>query len=96
MCQDDKVKMYLNYCWNPNLSITGAECLPPRATAGNVVRSQTGIRLSMRLPPTADPASCLATLKKMITTDVPYGAKAEVVQEISGPGWCMKDLEPWF
>lgn len=51
----DTVQMYLDNVWNPNMSITGADGLPPIAMAGNVVRAQTGARLSMRLPPSMDP-----------------------------------------
>ena len=47
--------MYLDNVWNPNMSITGAEGLPPIAMAGNVVRANTGARISMRLPPSMDP-----------------------------------------
>lgn len=53
--QDDLVKMYLGNNWGANLSVTGAGGLPPINMAGNVVRSSTSVRLSMRLPPTMDP-----------------------------------------
>jgi len=56
--QDDLVQMYLDNKWNPNLSVTGADGFPPIQMAGNAVRSYTSVRLSMRLPPNADPAKC--------------------------------------
>ena len=46
--------MYLNNTWRPNLSITGADGLPPVAKGGNVVRQNTRLKLSMRLAPNAD------------------------------------------
>jgi hypothetical protein len=52
---DNLVKMYLDNQWNANLSVTGADGLPPIKMAGNAVRSSTSVRLSMRLPPTMDP-----------------------------------------
>jgi len=53
--QEDLVKMYLANQWGANLSVTGADGLPPINMAGNAVRPSTGVRLSMRLPPTMDP-----------------------------------------
>jgi len=47
--------MYLANTWEANLSVTGADGLPPINMAGNVVRPSTSVRLSMRLPPTMDP-----------------------------------------
>jgi len=51
----DVAQMYLDNVWCPNMSITGADGLPPIAMAGNVVRASTGARVSMRLPPSMDP-----------------------------------------
>jgi len=59
--------MYLNNVWNPNLSITGADGLPPINMAGNVVRSSTGARVSMRLPPTMDPKKAEAILREKLS-----------------------------
>jgi len=39
------------------MSITGADGLPPIQMAGNAVRPSTSVRISMRLPPTMDPAA---------------------------------------
>lgn len=55
MHQDDLIEMYLGNTWRSNLSITGADGLPPVATAGNVVRASTSVRLSLRLPPGLNP-----------------------------------------
>jgi len=52
--QDNIAELYLNKAWNPNLSITGADGLPPVAIAGNVCRPMTTVRCSMRLCPTFD------------------------------------------
>ncbi len=47
-------QMYLNNVWNANLSITGISGIPDIQTAGNVVRANTALRLSLRLPPNYD------------------------------------------
>ena len=41
----------LNRTWRPALSVIGADGLPSIASAGNVLRPQTSLQLSMRLPP---------------------------------------------
>jgi len=38
--------------WEPKLEVTGASGIPEVATAGNVLRTQTTFKLSIRLPPT--------------------------------------------
>lgn len=93
---DDLVKMYLANQWGANLSVTGADGLPPISSAGNVVRASTGVRLSMRLPPTMDPATAEATIRAKLTTDVPYNAKVTLKGGHAGAGWCMKELQPWL
>jgi hypothetical protein len=55
--------MYLDNQWNGNLSVTGADGLPPIKMAGNAVRASTSVRLSMRLPPTMDPHKAQAAIE---------------------------------
>ena len=90
------VQMYLNNVWNANLSITGADGLPPVAIAGNVVRSGTTVRCSMRLPPGLDPIKATADIKAKLAKDVPYNAKVTIGDGHAGSGWCMKELKPWL
>ena len=93
---EDIVQMYLDNVWNPNMSITGADGLPPIAMAGNVVRASTGARISMRLPPSMDPKKAEAIMKETLTKDPPYGAKITINGGHAGSGWCMKELHPWL
>ena len=88
--------MYLGNQWGANLSVTGADGLPPINMAGNVVRSETGVRLSMRLSPTMDPKKALEVMTEKLTKDVPYNAKVTLKNSNGGQGWCMKVLEPWL
>jgi len=62
MQHDDLPEMYLNNTWRANLSITGAAGLPDTGIAGNVVRASTSLKLSLRLPPSANPAEAEAKL----------------------------------
>src|SRR5205085_8301575 len=40
--------LVLNRTWRPMLAVTGAEGLPAPASAGNVLRPKTALKLSMR------------------------------------------------
>ena len=92
--QDDLEALYLKSTWQPNMSITGIDGLPPIAMAGNVIRPKTGVRISMRLPPTCNPQQAHDILVEKLTKDVPYNAKVTLAGGHTGAGWCMKDLSP--
>src|SRR5262252_6295161 len=53
---DDPLEALLAGTWKPALSITGAAGLPSPTDGGNVLRPQTSVKLSMRLPPTVNAA----------------------------------------
>jgi acetylornithine deacetylase/succinyl-diaminopimelate desuccinylase-like protein len=89
-------EMYLENVWRANMSITGIEGLPPIQMAGNVVRPSTSLRISMRLPPTFDPVKATEILKEKVTTNVPYNAEVTILNSGGGPGWCMREPEPWL
>lgn len=96
MDKENLPDMYLNNTWRPNLSIVGANGLPDCGIAGNVVRASTSVKLSLRLPPTADPVATEAKLIEKLTTNVPHNAKVTVEGGHMGKGWCMKDMPEWF
>ena len=96
MSVDNLPEMYLNNTWRANLSIVGASGLPDAACAGNVIRASTTVKLSMRLPPSADPSECRAKLIEKLTTNVPYNAKVTVNRSSIGRGWCKKEFAPWL
>jgi acetylornithine deacetylase/succinyl-diaminopimelate desuccinylase-like protein len=93
---DDLTELVLNRTWRPQLAVTGAEGLPPLGQAGNVLRPQTAVKLSLRLPPTLDGARAAAALKKLLESDPPYGAKVTLETEKSATGWNAPALEPWL
>jgi len=94
--QDNLEKLYLKSTWEANLSVTGCDGLPGIAMAGNVIRPKTGVRISMRLPPTMDPKKAQAIMEEKLTKDVPYNAKVTLGGGHAGSGWCMKDIQPWL
>ncbi|ASR38724.1 peptidase M20 [Prauserella marina] len=93
---DDPVELVLNNTWRTTLSVTGAEGLPSLADAGNVLRPYTSLKLSFRLPPTADASAALGAIEKALTTDVPFGAKVEIERAEAAAGWNATPRAPWL
>jgi acetylornithine deacetylase/succinyl-diaminopimelate desuccinylase-like protein len=93
---DDLAELVLNRTWRPQLSVIGAEGLPPLGDAGNVLRPYTAAKLSLRIPPTLDAARASEIVKTLLERDPPYGAKVSYTAEKSGLGWHAPPLEPWL
>ena len=93
---DDRVELVLNRSWRPQLAVTGADGLPPVANAGNVLRPSTSLRLSVRLPPTADAERLTGVVKQLLEADPPYGCKVTFTAEASGAGWNAPQLSDWL
>lgn len=49
--------------------------MPPVAQAGNVLRPQTTLKLSLRLPPMVNGDEALKTMQQIVESDPPYHAK---------------------
>jgi acetylornithine deacetylase/succinyl-diaminopimelate desuccinylase-like protein len=93
---DDPAQQLLNRTWQPQLEITGADGLPPCATAGNVLRPSTSLSLSLRIPPTADPDAATELLEQLLLTDPPYGAQISFSALEPAAGWNAPALTPWL
>ena len=93
---DDPTAQILARTWEPTLSVTGADGLPPVAIAGNVLRPHTSLMLSVRLPPTCDAARALAALERCLTADPPYGARVELLHTEHADGWNAPPFSPWL
>lgn len=92
----DPAELVLNRSWRPALSITGADGLPPLASAGNVLRPFTAVKLSLRLPPTLDGKQAGQLLKDVLLRDPPYGAEVTLELEKSSSGWNAPAQAPWL
>eukprot|EP01119_Soliformovum_irregulare_P009415 TRINITY_DN2270_c0_g1_i1.p1 TRINITY_DN2270_c0_g1~~TRINITY_DN2270_c0_g1_i1.p1 ORF type:complete len:479 (-),score=98.52 TRINITY_DN2270_c0_g1_i1:48-1484(-) len=92
----DIPQLLLNRCWKPQLSVTGQEGMPPLSNAGNVLRTSTAVKLSMRLPPTKNPKEGIASLKKVLEEAPPYGAQVVFEPEKCSPGWNSPALAHWL
>lgn len=89
-------ELVLNRTWRPQLTVVGAEGLPAPASAGNVLRPKTSLKLSLRLPPTVDAEEATKAVKKALTAKPIQGAKVKFETEQAGAGWNAPPLSPWL
>ncbi len=92
----DLAELVLNRTWRPMLSVTGAAGLPPPENAGNVLRPQTRLVLSLRIPPTLEGEAAAVALKALLEADPPYGAKVSFDYGQSATGWHAPVTAPWL
>jgi acetylornithine deacetylase/succinyl-diaminopimelate desuccinylase-like protein len=93
---EDHAELVLNRTWRPTLSFTGMGGFPALANAGNVLRPGSALKLSFRLPPTADSEVCSAEVQRIFESDSPYGAKVTFSPDKSANGWNATPLAPWL
>lgn len=83
----------------PTLEIIGQSGIPTigQDKIGNVLRPDTTMRLSVRLPPGIDPATAFELLRTALEADPPYGAEVHFTQ-VGGfaQGWSAPLLAPWL
>ena len=92
----DNTELVLNRTWRPALSITGADGIPPLASAGNVLRPETSLKLSLRLPPTLDGKRAGELVQDILLRDPPNGAEVTLKLEKAATGWNAPALSPWL
>jgi acetylornithine deacetylase/succinyl-diaminopimelate desuccinylase-like protein len=93
----DPVEALLNNTWRPALAVTGVDGIPALADGGNVLRPRTSLKLSLRLPPTADAALATRSVKEVLEADPPYGARVTYATgERPGSGWDAPVMAPWL
>jgi len=65
--------------------------------AGNVLRPQTSVILSMRIPPHCNPDQAASALKKILEADTPHNAKVTVTfPHGHGCGWNAPKQDAWL
>ncbi len=93
----DPVEALLNNTWRPSLAVTGVDGMPALADAGNVLRPHTSVKLSLRLPPTADAARAVERVKATLVADPPYGSRVTFTSgERPGTGWNAPATASWL
>lgn len=93
---DDLTELVLNRTWRPALSVTGVDGIPSLASAGNVLRPHTAVKLSLRLPPTLDGKRAGELLEEVLLADPPNGATVELELEKASTGWNAPAQSPWL
>ncbi len=94
--QTDTTELILNRTWRPALEVIGAEGLPDYAKAGNVLRPETRLRLSLRLPPTVDGEKATQALRKALTANPPHGADVAFRAAGAANGWNAPAFSGWL
>jgi acetylornithine deacetylase/succinyl-diaminopimelate desuccinylase-like protein len=92
----EPVELVLNRTWRPALAVTGADGLPPLASAGNVQRPFTKLKLSLRLPPLVNGDTAARALKDLLEEDPPYNATVRFEYDTPGTGWNAPTFTPWL
>ena len=92
----DDTERVLNRTWRPFLEVIGAEGLPAPQSAGNVLRPETALKLSLRLPPTVDAGAATQRLGEILERDPPHGARVRFEPEEAAAGWDSPPLAPWL
>src|SRR5213593_3123228 len=91
----DPYELILNNTWRPALAITGAAGMPLPADGGNVLRPQTTLKISLRLPPTCEAGRAVRRLKEIVEADPPYGARVTMnTYGDAGNGWNAPATDP--
>src|SRR5438445_7544971 len=83
----DPAEAELNRTWRPVLSVTDAPGPAAAASSGNVLRPQTSLKLSLRLPPTTDGGQATHALKRLLEADPPHRATVCFDVEQGATGW---------
>ena len=89
-------ELILNRTWRPTMAVTGQGGLPPLEKAGNVLLPQVTLNLSLRLPPTVDPAAAQQALREAVEADPPFGARVTLRFHEPAAGWNAPALAPWL
>ncbi|HVA55553.1 MAG TPA: M20 family metallopeptidase [Gammaproteobacteria bacterium] len=92
----DPVKLITDNTWGATLSVTGAEGIPALVDAGNVMRPRTALKLSFRLPPTADEHKVSAEVKRLLEKTPPYKAGVKFNVESAMGGWNAPPVADWL
>jgi acetylornithine deacetylase/succinyl-diaminopimelate desuccinylase-like protein len=94
--EPDATERLIAGTWAPSLEITGAAGLPEPVAGGNVLRPQTTLKLSVRLPPNADAELAAAALRERLLDAPPAGAVVDVTMEQPGQGWDAPGSAGWL
>jgi acetylornithine deacetylase/succinyl-diaminopimelate desuccinylase-like protein len=93
---NDPFELLVNTTWRATLAVTGADGLPPIATAGNVLLPEITLKLSVRIPPTCDAKAAAEAVRAALEHDPPHGAEVRFEGGGGTGGWNAPALAPWL
>lgn len=93
---ENNVERILNRTWRPALSYTGIDGMPDLASAGNVLRPHTALKISMRLPATVDGEAASQALKETLEANPPSNATVRFDTDQAASGWNAPEIAPWL
>jgi acetylornithine deacetylase/succinyl-diaminopimelate desuccinylase-like protein len=93
---NDPVELLVNSTWKGTLAVTGADGLPPTSSAGNVLLPALTLKLSLRLPPTCEPARAARAVKEALERNPPYRARVRFESGAAMAGWNAPAFAPWL
>jgi len=93
---NNPLKAIIGRGWEPKLAVTGASGFPDVAVAGNVMRTHSTLKLSIRLPPTFDAEQAKKIITDLLTKDVPYNAKVTLDKWQQATGWNAPEYSPFL
>jgi len=70
--------------------------IPSLGNAGNVLRTHTTLKLSVRLPPNVKAEKAAQVLKEILEKDPPQGSSVTFTPDKTGTGWESPELAPWL
>ncbi len=86
----------LRRTWMPSLAVTGIDGVPSLNDGGNVLRPFTTLKLSLRLPPSVDPARAAEALVRTLSADPPQGARVNADVVSASPGFDAPAQSQWL
>jgi len=89
----DLAEAILDRTWRAALGVHGQSGLPDLAQAGNVLRSHTAVRLSIRLPPTSDAMEVQRQLEDAFRDDVTPGVTVSFDSDFVATGWSAPPID---
>jgi acetylornithine deacetylase/succinyl-diaminopimelate desuccinylase-like protein len=93
---NDPAELIINSTWRATLAVTGADGLPPTASAGNVLLPQITVKISLRTPPTCDAPRAAQAVREALERDPPYGAEVRFEPGGANTGWNAPTFAPWL
>ena len=83
---EDPLDIFITMNLKPSLSVIGADGIPAIHSAGNVLRTNTDLKISIRTPPGLDASLIAAKVQKLLEDNPPKGAHvtAEMTEVADG------------